>query len=204
MPTKNKKQKQRGKTKRKPQKNTTKTNKSSNKFAIQPFLGGLLLFLTIFLATAIYSYSSNDPSLHQTGDGPIQNIGGAPGAYAAGFLIQNFGYSAVWAIIYSGVQSFFLLFKQFSNLIRVSQIVSLCFIAIILLFLSGMIPQENSSLPYGPGGIIGKLTADFMIGLFGYWGSIILMLSVGLPAFLVLFRLSIIGYIEQFDVHRNE
>jgi DNA segregation ATPase FtsK/SpoIIIE, S-DNA-T family len=197
----NRKPKRSRKPKKKHSKKTS-TNKSSNKFAIQPFLGGLLLFLTIFLVTALFSYSAEDPSFYQASDGLIQNLGGTPGAYVAGFLIQNFGYSAGWAIIYCGIQSFFLLVKQFSNPFSWSQIISICIIAIVILILTGMLPefyQQNSYLQDGPGGIIGKITANFFVGFFGLWGSLILFIAVGLPAILVLFRLSIIEYIEKFD-----
>jgi DNA segregation ATPase FtsK/SpoIIIE, S-DNA-T family len=183
----------------KKKRNSNRTKKTSQKISIRLFLGIFLLFLTVFLATALLSYSSIDPSLFQTGNGPIQNLGGKAGAYVAGFLIQNFGYSAYWSIIYCGLHGFFLLFKTILNPLKLSQIISLFFLAVVIMVLSGIFPEifpQNSPMSEGPGGIVGNMVTIYMVTLFGLWGSLILLFPFCATAILVLFRLSIIEYIE--------
>ncbi|MBF0445408.1 MAG: DNA translocase FtsK 4TM domain-containing protein, partial [Magnetococcales bacterium] len=65
-------------------------------------LGILLLCFTAYLAIALFSYSPRDPSFNQTGDGPLNNLGGETGAYLSDLLLQSFGYSAGWLLVFGG------------------------------------------------------------------------------------------------------
>jgi hypothetical protein len=181
--------------------------KSSRKIPIRSFLGVFLLFFTIYLATSLSSLSSGDLSLFQTGYGPIKNFAGETGSHAAEFLFHSFGYSAYWVIIYGGLHGFFLLFnKKFSNPLKWSQIIGLFTLAIVILIVSGISPEmfpQNSSMPEGPGGMIAHKIALYLIALFGWWGSLILLVPIAVIAFLVFFRLSIIDFLEGIDIKKQ-
>ncbi len=57
----------------------------------------VLFFIFLFLVVSLFSYSANDPSIHNaTDDGLIHNWFGLVGAYFSGLLIGLFGVGAFW------------------------------------------------------------------------------------------------------------
>jgi len=57
--------------------------------------GLFFAFLAAALALALFSYAASDPSLNSSGDGPIANWLGLPGAMAADFLLQTIGLASL-------------------------------------------------------------------------------------------------------------
>ena len=63
-------------------------------------LAFLIAGVVVVLVLALYSFSSNDPSLNHETQAAVVNMTGLVGAYAADFLFQLFGYSAwLWIVL---------------------------------------------------------------------------------------------------------
>jgi S-DNA-T family DNA segregation ATPase FtsK/SpoIIIE len=56
-------------------------------------LGAALMLLAAALLAALVTYDGNDPSLNRAADGPVGNLLGLPGAYAADLVLQAMGLS---------------------------------------------------------------------------------------------------------------
>ncbi len=56
-------------------------------------LGAVLILLAAALLAALVTYDGNDPSLNRAVDGPVGNLLGLPGAYAADLVLQAMGLS---------------------------------------------------------------------------------------------------------------
>ena len=199
------------KKKRQPKSRATKRNKKkpvpkTSSKSIKSFLGGVLLFFTAYIATSLFSYSPDDPSLFQTGNGPIKNLGGVLGAYAGELLLHIFGMSSFWVIIYCGINGFILLFNKISYPLIWSQTISLWILIVINSIFSSIFPDlypYNNYWPDGPGGLIGNILSFQMSIFFGFFGSLILLVMIGLPAILALSRFSIIEYLDRKNFHRG-
>ena len=57
--------------------------------------GLLLILLAVFVALALASYDPADPSPTHAGPGPVSNLAGTTGAYAADLLLQTLGLAAL-------------------------------------------------------------------------------------------------------------
>jgi len=73
--------------------------------------GGLLfIFMALFLFASFITYDRSDPSWNTVVDGPVQNLGGYPGAICADILIQFFGkasFFSIFALFFNGLFAFF-------------------------------------------------------------------------------------------------
>ncbi|MBF0383143.1 MAG: DNA translocase FtsK 4TM domain-containing protein [Magnetococcales bacterium] len=168
-------------------------------------LGIFLLCLTAYLALALSSYSPEDPSFNQTGDGPLNNLGGETGAYLSDLLLQSFGYSAGWLLVFGGISGF-LLFSRGKTLQFWDRLAALPMLAVVTVLLSSLLADDSvpSPLPAGPGGLVGYMGAKALIQTIGLWGSLILLVPLGVLAIMVLSRFSIIDFIEQTQARRKE
>ncbi|MBF0357606.1 MAG: DNA translocase FtsK 4TM domain-containing protein [Magnetococcales bacterium] len=172
---------------------------------IREGLGILLLCLTAYLAITLFSYSPNDPSFNQTGGGSIENLGGKSGAYLADLLLQSFGYSAGWLLLFGGIAGL-LLFRRGVTLQFWDRLAALPMLAVVTVLVSSLLSGSNSNsyLPAGPGGVVGYLSAQALTQTIGLWGSLILLVPLGVVAIMVLVRFSIIDFIEQNQARRQE
>ncbi|MBF0453786.1 MAG: DNA translocase FtsK 4TM domain-containing protein [Magnetococcales bacterium] len=167
-------------------------------------LGILFLCLTAYLAISLFSYSPNDPSFNQTSDGPLQNLGGVTGAYLADILLQSFGYSSGWLLIFCGLPGL-LLFRRGETLKFWDRLAALPMLAVVTTLLSSILMgDEGSVLPAGPGGMAGYLGAQALVQTIGLWGSLILLVPLGILSLMVIGRFSIINSLEQVQERRQE
>src|SRR5262249_49091644 len=58
---------------------------------VSEIVGLSLLFLALVYLTALLSASGSDPSFNLASDGPVHNLLGVPGAYAADLMLQSLG-----------------------------------------------------------------------------------------------------------------
>jgi DNA segregation ATPase FtsK/SpoIIIE, S-DNA-T family len=169
--------------------------------------GAGIFFLCVmaYLAITLFSYSPFDPSFNQTGDGQLQNLGGETGAYLADVLLQSFGYSAGWLPVFCGLAGF-LLFRRGKTLQFWDRLAALPMLAVVTVLLSSLLAGEGdaSFLPAGPGGVVGYMSAQALTQTIGLWGSMILLVPLGVLAIMVLARLSIVSSLEQVQARRLE
>lgn len=149
---------------------------------------GIGLFgLFIFMFVSLISYHPFDPSFNTLASGPVSNLCGRAGSYAADLLIQVFGMTSY------GLTLCVLVFSLFS--IRKREIDNALFVAggIVLLFLSvstllqtlvGTISFSRVSLPFS--GMLGLLLEKALLNVFNYFGSILVeLLLLAISLFLI-------------------
>jgi S-DNA-T family DNA segregation ATPase FtsK/SpoIIIE len=149
--------------------------------------------LLIYLLASLASYSTNDPGWSRTGSvaGALNNIGGLVGAYMADLAFWFFGYVAYSVPFVLGGIAHIALFGldsdgdgrvDFGPALRLIGIVGFLVSACGLLHLLGG-PAPN--LPAESGGILGEVTGQSMLSVFGSMGGnlflfVVLMMSVTL------------------------
>ena len=163
-----------------------------------------LLAIALYLLLILATYSPSDPGWsHSTKASPIQNAGGAFGAYVADVMLFVFGVSAYWWIVLCGalVAWGFLRIERTSQADRRTYIVGISGFLVLLLASAGIEAMRmhslKAALPLGtkPGGAAGTLIGDAMQGAFGFTGGtliLILMFAAGLSLFTRISWLTII------------
>ncbi|MBF0423101.1 MAG: DNA translocase FtsK 4TM domain-containing protein, partial [Magnetococcales bacterium] len=158
----------------------------------------LMAGITAYLVISLFSYDIHDPSFNNTGDGHVTNMGGIVGAYLADFLLQLFGYSAIWIPIFFGLTAFFAIRRSPSGL-SWEQIGTLPMLAAVTTILSVMFQGEVISyMPAGPGGLAGMMVTKALIQTLGRWGALLLLSTLGILSFMVLTRISLFNILSWF------
>lgn len=151
----------------------------------------LLFGIAAYLTIALYSYNVHDPSFNNTGNGRVTNLGGVVGAYLSDFLLQLFGYSSIWVPTFFCLTAFFAMRRTSSGL-SWEQIGTLPLLAVVTTILSVMFQGDAITyMPAGPGGLAGMMVTRALTQTLGYWGSLLLLIMLGVLSFMVLTRLSL-------------
>ncbi|MBN2973701.1 DNA translocase FtsK 4TM domain-containing protein [Roseomonas aeriglobus] len=148
----------------------------------------LLIVGTIALACALASYHSGDPSLNTAAGGPVRNLLGVPGAYAADALFVLFG-PAVALVLPLGLVFASRLWRdvplgRWGRMLRTT-LIGVALMASAFAFLSS---EAVMALPGGWGGVVGLAVADAVrwgVALIGneaaeLWAMRIIGVAVGL------------------------
>lgn len=144
----------------------------------------LAVFVTIFLALSIYSYSSSDPSysniVFTDYKSEVQNFFGKLGAYTADILGSIFGWVSLLIPLMSGYITYDLYLIKKERFLKSQLYTDLLLLFIIITGLSlftGFTGVDDFyfTLKYG-GGVIGLLSRDFLASIIGDIGGIILSL----------------------------
>ncbi|MEE9448397.1 MAG: DNA translocase FtsK 4TM domain-containing protein [Arenicellales bacterium] len=161
--------------------------------------GGLYLLLAIglYLFICLISYSQQDPGPYQMGaHGPVENWGGAVGAWIADFMFNIFGKMAYLVIVLIGAAVWHLLDdKDFQNedltaTMIISPIIGFVFAMIGATALDNLYIQNPQALPYVSGGMLGDLTRQSILPKFGVVGSTLMALGLFLSGVTMVTRLS--------------
>jgi S-DNA-T family DNA segregation ATPase FtsK/SpoIIIE len=131
-------------------------------------LGGLTLVTLAFIgATALATWSVQDPSLSHATNAPIHNLVGAPGAIVADLLMQLLGIASVVCVLLMGILGWRLVTHR--PLYREGWRFLLWFLAAVLAAgFAACLPKTASwPLPSGLGGVIGDAVLRLPVLLTG-------------------------------------
>ncbi len=161
-------------------------------------IGIVLMSVGIFVALCLYSYSPSDPSLNSAGGGAvIRNYGGVIGSYLADLLISGFGIASylVVGLLFLGS---YLSFSQRRGRIKGMEALLL----ILFLVTASVLFQLKWNIlsPFGQpilaGGLIGAVVGEQLRKYLSEPGSYILVISVGLLAFVWATKISLIDMLR--------
>lgn len=153
-------------------------------------IGFLLLTLgCVLLFLALFSYDPEDVAWSVVGSGTADNSIGRVGAYLADFLLHGLGYLAFAfpALIMAKTWLLFRKAPAVEGRVWVLRASGLLLILISLAALADVSIWRGELLPAGAGGIIGEGAIALMVPLFGFIGSVsilIVALALGLVLFL--------------------
>lgn len=153
-------------------------------------IGFLLLTLgCVLLFLALFSYDPEDVAWSVVGSGTADNSIGRVGAYLADFLLHGLGYLAFAfpALIMAKTWLLFRKAPAVEGRVWVLRASGLLLILISLAALADVSIWQGELLPAGAGGIIGEGAIALMAPLFGFIGSVsilIVALALGLVLFL--------------------
>ncbi|MGD1974203.1 MAG: DNA translocase FtsK 4TM domain-containing protein, partial [Desulfobacterales bacterium] len=158
--------------------------------------GIILFFLVIFTLISLLSYSSTDPSIHNSrAAGQIHNLFGFLGAHVSGFLIGLFGLGAFWIPILLLMASIHF-FGNHSN-----RAIMLTFIGgIILVIITGSllsVRQNHFTLfgsKFSAGGIVGIPFKAFLVKYTNYAGGVIILAVLWVIGFILATGFSLIAF----------
>ncbi|MEO5378077.1 MAG: DNA translocase FtsK 4TM domain-containing protein [Magnetococcus sp. DMHC-6] len=163
-------------------------------------IGIFILSLMAFVAVSLFTHNVRDPSFNHTGTGEeIQNMAGIVGSYLSDFLLQLFGLSNAWILVLFALMGYhFFCNRPLSTFI--DQIVAIPMLLVVSTILSVffMVPGDTSSLPAGPGGLLGFMGAKAMYRTFGTLGGLLLLVPLGVISLMILTRFSILNLMNGF------
>lgn len=157
---------------------------------------GLVLVGT-YLAVILFTYHREDPSwTHEAENAFIYNSGGYVGAWTSDILLNLFGFSAWWWVVFS----FYAMWLVYLKLEVVTsdtttggrKLLLFNFVGFALLLIAsaaleaGHLVDFPASLPDAPGGMLGGAMDTILRSMFGYTGSsmvLLVMWAVGLSLF---------------------
>lgn len=149
----------------------------------------LLMLASLLVLLALSTYSAEDPSWSVSSSQSTQNSAGRVGAFLADVLFQAFGYLAfVVPILF--LAKLVLLFRKTPSSKRfvwLTRSFGLLLAVSTLCTLAEMSIWQGAELPAGAGGIFGKFFLAFLLPLFGFAGTSILLtacLALGLMLYL--------------------
>ncbi len=149
----------------------------------------LLTLACLLLLMALSSYSPSDQGWSASGSGPAHNTVGKVGAIVADILFHGFGYLAyglpalllakLWLLFRKPDRAGWViwLLRGFGIVLTLSALCSLAHLSIWL----------GQELPVGSGGVLGVTVFGFLSPLFGFSGSVVILvagLALGLMLFL--------------------
>ena len=164
----------------------------------------------VFLALAVYlvlifaSFHASDPGWFYTGkEGPVLNKGGAMGATISQFAFGVFGLSAWWLVLLAAwvVVRLFRRVENWSMFDHRNLAIALTGFVLLLLASSTLealrLHSVTTSLPNGPGGVIGGLLSGAVETGLGFLGGTVLLLALCAGALSVFSGLSWIKLAEK-------
>ncbi len=164
----------------------------------------------VFLALAVYlvlifaSFHASDPGWFYTGkDGPVLNKGGAMGATISQFAFGVFGLSAWWLVLLAAwvVIRLFRRVEIWSMFDQRNLAIALTGFVLLLVASSTLealrLHSVTTSLPNGPGGVIGSVLSGVVETGLGFLGGTVLLLAICAGALSVFSGLSWIKLAEK-------
>ncbi|AEI15916.1 cell division protein FtsK/SpoIIIE [Flexistipes sinusarabici DSM 4947] len=162
----------------------------------------IFLFISIFLALSIYSYSPDDPSFSNIVftdyKSEVHNYFGKLGAYSADFFGTIFGWSSLFLplmFLFLTLNIYFVKKGKYSKgIVYVNALLFFLILAGMSLF-TGFTGVDDFyfHLKYG-GGVIGLVSRDFLASLIGDIGGIILSLFVVLSSVFLFIRINFTNF----------
>jgi len=157
----------------------------------------LLLAAGAYLALILASYSRTDPGPFFSGTGaPVANQGGVAGAWIAEALLYLFGLSAWWwvALALYGILRLYRRVEAWQLLNRRTLAVSLAGFALLLAASCALealrLHSVGATLPYEPGGVLGRVLSDAIATGLGFTGGTLLLLALVAAGFSIFTGLS--------------
>ena len=155
-----------------------------------------LLFVGVaaYLALILFTYHKTDPGWsHALEAARIGNSGGVVGAWLADVLLYLFGFSAWWTVILLAVtvwQSYLHLEPDGeSDPDRRPALYAFAGFGVMLVASSGFeamrLHSIDVSLPYWPGGMVGEVVSQALLGSLGFTGGTMLLVMLLAVAFSV-------------------
>ncbi|MDX1654713.1 MAG: DNA translocase FtsK 4TM domain-containing protein [Candidatus Competibacteraceae bacterium] len=162
-----------------------------------------LLFaaLALYLALALVTYDPRDPGWSQSLEaGTIHNMGGWMGARFADVALYFLGFTAYllplglafagWLLFrrgaFAGLDALVVLFRSLGALVT---LVAGSALAHLYLPLKGLLPGS-------PGGVLGDVAADALIGVFSLWGGSLFLLALCLTGLTLATGLSWLALVD--------
>ncbi|MBF0620563.1 MAG: DNA translocase FtsK 4TM domain-containing protein [Magnetococcales bacterium] len=170
---------------------------------VREVLGLMMLCASAFSVLSLSTYNRADPSFSFTGLHEVTNLGGLIGAFVADLMIQLAGYSAVWIPLVFAVIGF-RLFKRKQMNISWDRFFSILVLMNVTSLITALAMTQPTTLPSGPGGLLGYQGALLIERSFGLWGGLILLVPLGLIAAMVLTRFSLVGFLAALQSLRDD
>ncbi len=165
----------------------------------------LVIAGALYLALILFTFDRADPGWsHATAVDQIHNAGGRAGAWLADVLLYLSGMSAYWWVL-------FLIYAVFWGYRRLDGssisdrryfVIALCGFAVLLVSSSALealrLHSLSATLPLAPGGMTGAILAGWLVGIFGFTGSTLLLLTfvgIGLSLFTGISWLTVLEFI---------
>jgi len=145
--------------------------------------GAGLVVLTLLTLLSILSHEPTDPpfpSARNEKSDTIQNKCGVVGAYISGTLIHFIGKPTSFLLVGLG---FLWIGLFFSNRKLEQPVMRLVGVFLLILALSGLLALHGRT--DGEPAIVGTAIAEFLEWLFSYYGSLILLITVGIVSLLL-------------------
>jgi S-DNA-T family DNA segregation ATPase FtsK/SpoIIIE len=139
----------------------------------------LLVIVGSYLATILFTYHRDDPGWSNSGmeGASIHNAGGELGASLSNMLLYLFGFSAWWWV----VLAFYAMWLVYQWLEKAGSgdrplLILNCIGFVLMLTAScaleaGHLVRLNVELPDQVGGVLGKVTSEALLKVFGFAGS---------------------------------
>lgn len=180
-------------------KNPEKENLPESRGYLHEILGIIAMTLGIFVLICLYSYSPLDPSLNSAaGSKEVRNYGGLIGSYLADLLISGFGLGS-FLIASFLILAAYLCFTKKRERIRLPEALLLV-LALVMASVLFQLKWNTVSL-FGhntlAGGLIGAVIGEQLRRYLSDVGSYLLVISVGLLAFIWGTKISLVDLAEQ-------
>ena len=151
---------------------------------------GFLVLISgcVLLLLALITYDPDDIAWSVVGEGQAGNSAGQVGAYIADFLLHGLGYLAFAfpALIMGKAWQLFRKAPALESRIWFQRVGGLILLLCTLSGLASLSIWSGEQLPAGAGGILGQGLTELLVPLFGFYGAVLIYVSV-LAAALVLF-----------------
>lgn len=137
------------------------------------------IVLAVLLATALATYTAQDPGFSATGTEGARNLCGLIGAWVSDFLYWLFGRSSWWivaALLATGVSLVRVIWARGESIVlRIHPVSATLGMAVLLTASSGLeclqFGYVGEGLPLGAGGLYGQYVAGWVTPYLGIWGS---------------------------------
>jgi len=150
----------------------------------------LLIAVALYLILILYGYDRNDPAWSHSASGAVlHNPGGVFGAWLADVLLYVFGFSAWWwaAFLVQRVWAGYRGISPDSLFDRRTLWLALPGFAVLLLSSSALealrLYSLKVTLPFAPGGMLGKVLGDALAHLLGFTGATLCLLALMAASF---------------------
>ncbi len=138
----------------------------------------ILAFGMIFLASLISFVPDDLPWYTSNPNIPTQNLIRITGAYLSGTLFFVFGYSSYFLVVFL----FFWAWNKFTSReisFTISKLISFCVLFTVLSSFFSMMGDQVANERFGRAGLIGLVTADFLVSYIGLIGAYIVLAMLG-------------------------
>ena len=167
----------------------------------------LLVACALYIALALYGYDRADPAWsHSAGGALTGNLGGVLGAYLSDLLFYLFGFSAWWCVLFmlQRVWAGYHELRSDSIFDKRALWVSISGFVVLLLASSALEAMRlhtlKVALPLAPGGMLGAISGDALMRLFGFTGATLLLLALIATSFSVFSGLSWLRFMDWLGV----